>query len=126
MIYKGYFMDPWAHEAPVTKLTLIGKNLDHEALRKAFMRCLATEENDNAYKDKLRFQTGDRVECNSESGWSPGVIVQLAYREPEFGVGFLAPYQVSLDNGRLIFCPSDDDMCIRLAAEQPPAKKAKH
>ena len=52
MIYKGYFMEPWGPaEAPSTKLTLIGKNLDHDALRAGFMTCLATQANYEAYQN---------------------------------------------------------------------------
>ncbi|EGB06425.1 hypothetical protein AURANDRAFT_12916, partial [Aureococcus anophagefferens] len=42
MIYNGHFIEPWApNEARSTKLTLIGKNLDHAALKAGFLACLA-------------------------------------------------------------------------------------
>ena len=119
MIYKGSFTEPWGNQPRCSKLTLIGKNLDHEALRAGFMNCLATEANYRKYEDGLRFKVGDIVECNAEKGWSRGTIVKLGYTEPSFGPEFLAPYQVKLDNGRLIYCPTDSELGVRLA----PSKK---
>ena len=120
MIYNGHFIEPWADGEPrSTKLTLIGKNLDHDALRAGFMACLATEANYTAYEAKLRFKVGDEVECARETGWLRGTIVARPYREPEFGPEFLAPYQIELHtrDRKLIYSPIDDDRCVRKATD---------
>ena len=120
MIYNGHFIEPWADGEPrSTKLTLIGKNLDHDALRAGFMACLATEANYAAYEAKLRFKVGDEVECARETGWLRGTIVARPYREPEFGPEFLAPYQIELHtrDRKLIYSPIDDDRCVRKATD---------
>jgi len=71
---------------------------------------------------ELRFNVGDRVECavgsprdqNSNSRrWLPGTIVKQWYSEVTFGDNFLAPYQIRLDIGRLIYAPADEDVTIR-------------
>ena len=120
MIYNGHFIEPWADGEPrSTKLTLIGKNLDHDALKAGFMACLATEANYAAYEAKLRFKVGDEVECARETGWLRGTIVARPYREPEFGPEFLAPYQIELHtrDRKLIYSPIDDDRCVRKATD---------
>jgi hypothetical protein len=62
--------------------------------------------------------------------WKLGVVVKRWLQE---GAGthdkgaavraddFCAPYQVQLDNGRMIFVPSDQDSCIRVAGPDAPA-----
>ena len=60
----------------------------------------------------LRFTVGTRVECNC-GGWEPGTVVKLFYREPHFPAGFVAPYQIKLDDGTLIYAPDDEDGTIR-------------
>ena len=120
MIYSGHFIEPWApNEARSTKLTLIGKNLDHAALKAGFLACLATPENYAAYEAKLRFKVGDEVMANRRGDWCRGTIVARPYREPEFGPEFLAPYQIELhDRDRtLIYTPVDDDECIKEAID---------
>jgi len=57
----------------------------------------------------LRFTVGTHVICNTAEGKCPGRIVALHYREDHFPPGFVAPYQVQLDNGDLIFVPADED-----------------
>ena len=71
----------------------------------------------------LRFTVGTRVECNcpsdydsaspDDSNWEPGTVVKLFYREPHFPAGFVAPYQIKLDDGTLIYAPDDQDGTIR-------------
>ncbi len=64
----------------------------------------------------LRFAVGARVECRiSDDTWVPGRVVALHYQEPGMGPTTFAPYQVELDDGRLIYAPEDDDKCIRAA-----------
>jgi TPR repeat protein len=62
---------------------------------------------------KLRFGLGARVECSMPDGWFPGEVVALWYHEDAFPEGFIAPYQVDMDNGSLIYARIDDDTTIR-------------
>jgi len=65
---------------------------------------------------ELRFTVGTKVQCKTghgEDGWSNGTIIKLWYREERWPAGRLAPYQIKLDDGRLIFAPLDDDRVIR-------------
>lgn len=64
---------------------------------------------------ELRFDVGTRVICRvGPTGWLPGQIVQLWYREAQWPEGALAPYQIRLDDGREIFAPVDIDQVIQL------------
>lgn len=55
---------------------------------------------------KYRFTVGNKVLCKTgESEWSPGVVVQVDYRER--WMPKTVPYQVHLVNGDLIFVPED-------------------
>ena len=65
---------------------------------------------------RLRFKIGDRVECNTAEGWLPGVVNQTWYREEGWPPGQFAPYQIELENGELIWAPSDHECVIRAAA----------
>ena len=66
---------------------------------------------------QLRFDIGARVECHMEDDWCVGTVVDLWYREQGMTPGFLAPYQVELDehqsHGGFIMAPEDDDDYIR-------------
>lgn len=69
-------------------------------------------------RPELRFEEGHRVQCRTGRGdgdeaWSSGTIVKLWYREPNWPRGRSAPYQIKLDDGRLIFAPLDDDRVIK-------------
>ena len=69
------------------------------------------------YKRQLRFKVGSRVKCGVDEGrWASGTVIQLWYTEEGFAQDFYAPYQVELDEGRLIFAPEDSDRCIRREA----------
>eukprot|EP00746_Dinoflagellata_sp_MGD_P151986 gnl/MRDRNA2_/MRDRNA2_83365_c0_seq4.p1 gnl/MRDRNA2_/MRDRNA2_83365_c0~~gnl/MRDRNA2_/MRDRNA2_83365_c0_seq4.p1 ORF type:complete len:374 (+),score=70.67 gnl/MRDRNA2_/MRDRNA2_83365_c0_seq4:131-1252(+) len=62
-----------------------------------------------------RFKVGTEVECRTgRDEWSVGTIVQLNYSEPGWPPGKKVPYQVQLDDGRLIFVPADFDKLCRL------------
>ena len=60
----------------------------------------------------LRFAVGTRVECNC-GGWEPGTVVKLFYRQSSFPAGTFAPYQIQLDNGKLIYAPIDEERVCR-------------
>jgi len=70
----------------------------------------------------LRFEVGTRVECNC-GGWEAGTIVKQFYRQSSFPPGTFAPYQVRLDNGKLIYAPIDEDrVCRAYSGETEPAE----
>ena len=50
-------------------------------------------------------------------GWGPGTIVVHYYSEPSWPPNSFAPYQIQLDDGRLIYAPQDNDNVIRARAE---------
>ena len=70
---------------------------------------------------ELRFTLGTRVQCrigpDPVTGWASGRVVALHYSEPNWPPGQVAPYQIWLHDGRLIFAPADTDQLIR---ERPP------
>uniref|UniRef100_A0A6U5NI70 CobW C-terminal domain-containing protein n=1 Tax=Calcidiscus leptoporus TaxID=127549 RepID=A0A6U5NI70_9EUKA len=61
---------------------------------------------------KLRFAIGDRVECNCGT-WTIGTVVKLFYTQKSFPSDKVAPYQILLDDGRLIYSPADEDRVVR-------------
>ena len=64
--------------------------------------------------ERLRFAVDDEVECNLGDRWSKGKVVSLMYREPDMPPGFVAPYQVELEeSGSTIYAPSDSKELIR-------------
>jgi len=67
---------------------------------------------------QLRFPLGERVECNIGS-WTPGTVVKLFYTQKSFPAGKYAPYQIRLDDGRLIYSPADEDRVIRKVGPDP-------
>merc|ERR1712216_272342 len=114
MIFNGDFDDPWGpDEKRQNKLVFIGKNLDHEGLKAEFKKCLVTPEQQAKKLKSLRFAVGDKVQCNTEKGWLPGSIVAVMYRADYMQPGMVAPYQIKLDGGDLIFAPADSNNCIR-------------
>jgi hypothetical protein len=67
---------------------------------------------------RLRFQVGSKVSCrigeDPVTGWAPGTIVELWYREPGWPArASPAPYKIKLDDGRHIFAPADVGEVIR-------------
>jgi len=116
MIFNGNFEEEWApDEKKESKLVFIGKNLDHEALKAAFMACISTPEAREKKLKALRFGIGDKVQCNTGGGWAKGTVVKLMYREDDMPPGMVAPYQVQLDDGNLIYAPADEDTLIKKA-----------
>jgi hypothetical protein len=68
---------------------------------------------------ELRFDVGSRVLCRlGPNAWTPGTVVMLWYREDNWPPGSFAPYQVKLDDGRLIFAPADMDQVIKAAPSE--------
>ena len=62
----------------------------------------------------LRFELGARVECKvGKKEWAPGAVTMHWFRQGDWPPGMFAPYQVQLDDGRLIFAPDDANKCIR-------------
>mmetsp|Transcript_59455 Transcript_59455/g.98571 ORF Transcript_59455/g.98571 Transcript_59455/m.98571 type:complete len:415 (+) Transcript_59455:32-1276(+) len=119
MIFNGEFQDPWdPDEKRESKLVFIGKNLDHADIKAAFSACVQTPEVQDKKMKALRFAVGDIVECKTGSGgreWSKGKVVKLMYRDEFMQPGMVAPYQVQLDDGNLIYAPVDEDSVIRRA-----------
>ena len=73
---------------------------------------------DGAVAGSLRFAVGERVRCRTgPMTWDAGTIAQLRYREEEWPAGRQVPYQIELDDGRLIFAPLDSDQLIRSDAD---------
>ncbi|KAL7548462.1 hypothetical protein ACHAWF_012308 [Thalassiosira exigua] len=70
-------------------------------------------------RPRLRFEVGQRVVCrvgpDPVTGWAPGRVLQLWYREPAWPANSWAPYKIELDDGRNIFAPGDVDQIIRSA-----------
>ena len=77
---------------------------------------IETEGRDITDQGSFRFHLGSRVECNRAGRWESGTVVGLNYREPEWPPGEVVPYQVRLDDGMLIFAPTDSDTCIRVGS----------
>jgi len=65
----------------------------------------------------LRFRIGDRVMCNCGT-WSMGTVVKLFYTQKNFSADMCAPYQIRLDDGRLIYSPADEERVIREADQR--------
>ena len=65
----------------------------------------------------LRFGVGERTECKTgKKEWSAGEVVALMFHDKEsMPVGQVVPYQIKLDDGTLIYAPSDKDAVIRKA-----------
>jgi len=116
MIFNGDWEEDWKpDERRTNKLVFIGKNLDHGALKEAFEACILTPEAKDKKLKSLRFAVGDKVKANTGEGWEAGTVVALMYREEHMPPGMIAPYQVKLDAGGLIFAPTDSDDLIRKA-----------
>jgi len=116
MIFNGSFMEPWApEEERQSKLVFIGKKLVKAELEAEFFACAATPEFYEKKKRALRFAVGTKVECNTGDGWSPGEVAAQLYRDEYMQPGMLAPYQVKLKDGGLIYAPADEDQVVRKA-----------
>eukprot|EP01041_Mallomonas_annulata_P000482 gene482-902_t len=76
-------------------------------------------------RPELRFGLDTRVQCrvgpHPVKGWAAGTVVALHYAEPSWPPGAMAPYQIKLDDGRLIYAPQDADNVIRLLQDDSNA-----
>jgi len=116
MIFNGDFTEAWSpEETRESKLVFIGKNLKPDELKAEFMACVSTPEQQEKKLKSLRFAVGDAVKCNTGNGWQAGKVVKLLYRDEHMPPGMVAPYQVQLDGGDLIYAPADEDELIRKA-----------
>ena len=118
---NGAYAGPWGDdEERGCRVTVIGRNLDHAALRASFDDCLATPANYRRVVKLFRFRLGDTVECflGGDRDWARGTIVKHLYRDAcwHYPPGYLVPYQIKLDDGRLIYCPADHNGLIRKGA----------
>ena len=119
MIFTGEFGSEWDHgEDRVSKLVFIGKNLNHEELRKGFAACIYSEKKTQQKIESLRFQVGDRVECNFSGSWRAGKVLKRMFevRLPG-GMGTVAPYMVRIENGPRMLVRKDSEQSIRKAPE---------
>jgi len=66
------------------------------------------------FSSKYRFAVGTQVLCRTGADeWSAGTIVKMNYREPDWPLGRSVPYQVLLEDGRLIFVPKDHELVCK-------------
>ena len=111
MMFNGEFDEPWgSEEKRESRFVFIGKNLDHDVLKKGFQDCILTPAFEEKKKAALRFKIGTKVECQIGDEWAKGKIISLLYRDES---GMCAPYQIELNDGTLIYAPTDDDEVIR-------------
>lgn len=100
---------------PPLQLVFIGKNLNHSELKSDFVACAATPEVYAKKLKMLRFKVGQKVKCSTGDGWQAGEIVKLMFRDEYMEPGMIAPYQVKLGDGTLIYAPADVDEVIKSA-----------
>ena len=116
MIFNGDFDESWTEgETRQSKLVFIGKNLDHAELKAAFAACAVTDELRTKKLKNLRFGVGDSVACNTGGSFQKGTVISQMYREEGMPPGMVAPYQVKLDNGSLIYVPEDTEGFVKKA-----------
>eukprot|EP00310_Coccolithus_braarudii_P023490 CAMPEP_0183338848 /NCGR_PEP_ID=MMETSP0164_2-20130417/5993_1 /TAXON_ID=221442 /ORGANISM="Coccolithus pelagicus ssp braarudi, Strain PLY182g" /LENGTH=412 /DNA_ID=CAMNT_0025508761 /DNA_START=37 /DNA_END=1275 /DNA_ORIENTATION=- len=116
MIFDGNFDEEWApDEERNSKLVFIGKNLDKDELKAKFESCRFEKDTREKKIKNLRFGVGQVVECRTGDGWQKGKVIKLLYRDQGMPPGMVAPYQVLLDDGKLIFAPEDRDELVRQA-----------
>jgi len=134
---KALLLDEAAAEATdetFQEVVFIGMGMDEAAITEALDSCLLTDSElevraaRRAAKEALglspdvdlpprRFARGQQVEAftgdGANGGWAPGTVVGTNYREPEWPEDQVAPYQIQLDDGTLIFAPMDEDRVVR-------------
>mmetsp|Transcript_4795 Transcript_4795/g.10158 ORF Transcript_4795/g.10158 Transcript_4795/m.10158 type:complete len:267 (+) Transcript_4795:82-882(+) len=118
------------------ELVFIGMGMDEARISRHLDDCLLTDAEMEKYEEHRakkasfgldpdvflpdrRFTEGAKVEAftgdGPNDGWSPGTVVGINYREPEWPPEEVAPYQILLDDDEetLIFAPMDDDRVVR-------------
>lgn len=116
MIFSGDFMEEWGpQEKRESRIVFIGRNLNKEGMEAAFKNCIMTPEHQAKKLKKLRFQVGAKVLCNTNDGWEKGTVIKRMYRDDGMPPGMVAPYQVKLNDGSLIYAPMDTKDVIRAA-----------
>ncbi len=115
MLFTGKFGEIWRKdEKRVSKLVFIGRNLQHEELRRDFTKCLYSKKKTKKKVESLRFQVGDRVECNLQGEWRAGEVLKRMFEVRIPGsMGTVAPYMVRIENGPKILIRKDDPDKIR-------------
>jgi len=120
---------------PHQEVVFIGVGMDEAAIRDQLDGCLLTDAELAAYERRRaaasaagvdpdldlpprRFAVGAPVHAMTgdgplPGGWSPGTVVGLNYREPGWPADQVAPYQIELADGTLIFAPIDEDRIVR-------------
>jgi len=101
MLFQGTFDKeyPWKKDEPrECRFVFIGRNLNHDEIKKGFLRCKVENE--------LRFAVGDRVLAQVEGGFKPGVILKL-WDEGN-------PYRISVD-GTEVWAPDDVEDYVKAA-----------
>ena len=82
---------------------------------RSWAACASSDELRKKKVKNLRFGVGDSVACNTGGSFQKGTVISLMYREEGMPPGMVAPYQVKLDNGSLIYAPEDNDQFVRKA-----------
>jgi len=112
----GMSHQPWKEgEKRLNKFCFIGKDLDKDAMIAELKKCIFDGRPPSpgpVPTDQLTYKIGDRVQCNCGE-WMVGKVVQHWYRETLWETGRYAPYQVLLDNDRLIWVPRDSPIFIK-------------
>ena len=88
----------------------------HPSLR---WRCSDASAPGDLVRTPLRFGVGDRVIANTGFGHASGVISQIWYRDPDWPADKVAPYQIQLADGTLVFAPIDSDDLVRPEGAEP-------
>ena len=112
----GMAHQPWQEGEPkINKFCFIGKNLDKEQMIKELKECLfdgKIPEPGPVPTHDLTYKLGDYVQVNVGQ-WVSSIITKLWYREELWETGRYAPYQVLLENAKLIWVPRDSEVFIR-------------
>eukprot|EP00756_Hemistasia_phaeocysticola_P040402 Hpha_TRINITY_DN16860_c2_g2::TRINITY_DN16860_c2_g2_i8::g.153381::m.153381 len=112
MLFEGEFTEKWGKdEQRGCKLIFIGKDLDHEDLRKSIYKCIAVPGSRERRLNALRFKEGDSVECRVDvQKWLGGIIVDRLFVDQ---TGQEWSYKIKLDGGMFTVAPCDDNQVIR-------------
>ena len=71
--------------------------------------------------EQLRFAVGTHVQARvGDDEWEAATVVALWYREDTWPVHNVAPYQMQLAGGDLIFAPFESESFVIAAGAQPP------